>query len=59
MPDWLQGFAKNQPVSRIASAVRELTLGSGSYDNVLPAILWALAIMIVFAFIANRLYKKA
>lgn len=59
MPDWLQGFAKNQPVSRVASAVRELTLGSGNYDNVLPAILWSLAIMVVFAFIANRLYKKA
>lgn len=31
MPDWLQGFAKNQPVSRVASAVRELTLDSGNY----------------------------
>ncbi|MBP6880758.1 ABC transporter permease [Candidatus Saccharibacteria bacterium] len=59
MPDWLQLFADNQPVSRVASAARELTLGAGNYENVIPAILWSLAIMVVFATISNRLYKKA
>jgi len=59
MPDWLQVFADNQPVSRVASAARELTLGAGSYENVIPAILWCFAIMIVFATISTVLYKKA
>ena len=58
MPDWLQGFAENQPVSVVASAVRSFTLG-GDHDKVLPAIIWCIGIMIVFAFLANRLYKKA
>jgi ABC transporter DrrB family efflux protein len=59
MPDWLQVFAENQPVSVIASAVRELTMGSGNYDHLIPALLWVSGIVIVFSNIANAIYKRS
>ena len=58
MPEWLQGFAEHQPVSVVTSAVRGFTL-NGDHSKLIPALLWCFGIMIVFAFIANRLYKKA
>lgn len=58
MPDWLQGFAEHQPVSVVASAARSLTLG-GDHDKIIPAIIWCLGIMVVFAFVSRRLYAKS
>ena len=57
MPDWLQGFAENQPVSEVATAVRDLTHNGGT-EHLLTAIIWCFAIMITFATLANYLYKK-
>ena len=57
MPSWLQGFAANQPVSVVATAVRSLMIG-GPHDKLLPAIIWSVGIFIVFAWIATRLFGK-
>jgi len=62
MPSWLQGWAKNQPVSVVINAVRYLTIGSGpglSASSVPKAIAWIVAIVAVCAPIAVARYRKA
>lgn len=59
MPDWLQVFARNQPVSVTASAVRALTIGGPTGSEVLQAVLWCAAIVVAFAPLAVRLYRRA
>jgi ABC-2 type transport system permease protein/oleandomycin transport system permease protein len=59
MPGWLQPWARNQPVSVTADAVRALTLGGPTSSLVLKSILWSVAILAIFAPIAVRLYRKA
>jgi ABC transporter DrrB family efflux protein len=59
MPGWLQPWARNQPVSVTAEAVRALTIGGPASSLVLKAILWSVLIIAIFAPIAVRLYRKA
>ena len=59
MPGWLQAFARNQPVSVTAEAVRAITLGGPTFEPLLHATLWCAAIVAVFAPIAVRLYRRA
>ncbi len=62
MPSWLQGWAKNQPVSVVINAVRYLTIGPGpglSASSVPKAIAWIVAIVAVSAPIAVARYRKA
>jgi oleandomycin transport system permease protein len=58
MPGWLQGFARNQPVSVTASAVRAVVNGQPAGTLVLQSVAWAVAILAVFAPLAVRLYRK-
>lgn len=65
MPSWLQVFAQNQPITPMVDAVRALTLGSSApgvlgHDAayfVVRALLWTLAIVVVFASLAVRRYR--
>lgn len=59
MPEWLQKFAENQPVTHIVNAVRYLSTGGADSSSVIKTIIWALAIIIVFSPIATRLFRKA
>jgi len=69
MPGWLQAWANNQPVSVTASAVRSLTCGKICFPNLpngpattslsLKAFFWCIGILVVFAPIAVRRYRKA
>jgi ABC transporter DrrB family efflux protein len=59
MPGWLQVWARNQPVSVTASAVRSLTIWGPTTANVLAAIAWCVGILVIFAPIAVRLYRRA
>lgn len=66
MPDWLQGFATNQPVSVTASAVRALMIGqtpiTGTEETstlVLKSLAWSAGILLVMVPIAVRRYRKA
>ena len=59
MPGWLQVFARNQPVSVTASAVRALMLGGPTTSHVLRCLAWCAAILIVFAPLAVRRYRRA
>ena len=58
MPGWLQVFARHQPVSVTASAVRDLALGSPATSHVLQSLGWDLAILAVFAPLAVSLYRR-
>jgi ABC-2 type transport system permease protein/oleandomycin transport system permease protein len=58
MPGWLQGFAAHQPVSVTASAVRALVIGGPTTSYVLQSLAWSGAILLVFAPIAVRRYRR-
>jgi len=59
MPDWLQKFADNQPVTQIVNAIRYLSTGGGDADAVVRTLIWTVAIVVVFSPIATRLFRKA
>jgi ABC transporter DrrB family efflux protein len=60
MPGWLQVFARNQPVSLTAEAARALVNGNSPIlYYLLPAVIWLVAIIAIFAPIAVRLYRRA
>lgn len=67
MPDWLQVFAENQPVSVIANTVRSLmvpeeflaVLGYDQGELILRSFLWIAAIIAVFAPLAVRQYRRS
>jgi ABC-2 type transport system permease protein/oleandomycin transport system permease protein len=58
MPSWLQGFAKYQPVSVTASAVRATMLGGYVGSWLLQSILWCLGIIALCAPLAVWQYKR-
>jgi ABC-2 type transport system permease protein len=62
MPGWLQPWANHQPVSVTAKAIRYLTLGDspvGRASDLWEALLWIAGILIVFAPLAVRRYRRA
>ena len=65
MPGWLQAWAHNQPVSVTISAIRALhvgpdpTLGDSTAVLVAKALAWCVGILVVFAPLAVRRYRKA
>jgi ABC transporter DrrB family efflux protein len=58
LPEWLQGFAENQPFSVVVNAVRDLTLGTNLYNDTAPAILWSVGILLVGFPIGVWLYNR-
>jgi ABC transporter DrrB family efflux protein len=65
LPDWLQPFAANQPVSVVADAMRGLILGPTVLTNgnsvlaqAMLALAWSAAIVAVFAPLAVRKYRR-
>ena len=65
MPGWLQAWAENQPVSVTISAIRALHVGPGSIPGgdstpvlVAKAIAWSVGILVIFAPLAVRRYRK-
>jgi ABC-2 type transport system permease protein/oleandomycin transport system permease protein len=59
MPDWLQVFARNQPVNAVVNATRALTLGGPTTAPVLKTLAWSFGMLAVLAPIAVRRYRKA
>lgn len=58
MPGWLQVWARNQPVSATADAVRACMNGGPTAHKVVLALAWSLGMSAVFAIIAIRRYRK-
>jgi ABC transporter DrrB family efflux protein len=59
MPGWLQAFAEHQPVSITADAVRALMLGGPTAEFVLQSLAWSFGILLVFAPLAVRRFRRA
>jgi ABC transporter DrrB family efflux protein len=59
MPSWLQGFAENQPLSAIATAVRGLFFGDFTVLEVTTALLWIAGILAVFIPLAVWQYTRS
>jgi ABC-type polysaccharide/polyol phosphate export permease len=58
MPGWLQAFAKANPMTLLAAAVRGLMRGGAVGVYAGESMLWALGILIVFAPLAVRAYRR-
>ena len=59
MPSWLQPFARNQPVSQVAEAVRGLMLGQPHQQSVWIALAWSVGLVAVLAPLAVNRYRRA
>jgi ABC transporter DrrB family efflux protein len=59
MPGWLQGFAKNQPVTIVIDEMRALALGGPVGLHAWQSALWLAAIAAVFVPLAVRAYRRA
>ncbi len=58
MPGWLQVFARNQPITRVADTVRALTQGGAVATNLIWTLAWCAAILVVFVPLAVRRYMR-
>lgn len=58
MPTWLQGFARNQPLSVTVTATRALLEGGPASHWVWQSLVWAAAILLVFFAASLRLYRN-
>jgi oleandomycin transport system permease protein len=58
MPGWLQGFAKANPMTLLAAACRGLMIGGPVAVQAGESMLWALGILVVFAPLAVRAYRR-
>ncbi len=58
MPTALRVFAENQPLTHTANAVRGLALGGPAQGEIVRAIAWMLAILLVFGSLAVRRFRK-
>jgi len=58
MPSWLQAFVNHQPVSQAINACRSLVLGQPSASSILRCLAWTAGILLVFAPLAVRSYRK-
>jgi ABC transporter DrrB family efflux protein len=58
MPSWLQGFARNQPLSVTIAAVRALLEGGPAAHWVWQSLAWSAGIFIVFFAISLHLYRN-
>ncbi len=59
MPGWLQGFARNQPLSVTVTAARALLEGGPASHWVWQSIAWTAAILLAFFAVALRLYRTS
>jgi ABC-2 type transport system permease protein/oleandomycin transport system permease protein len=59
MPHWLGVFARHQPVSYTADAIRGLMEGTGPVQRpVLYAVAWSAGIIVVSATVATRRFRR-
>jgi len=58
MPGWLRAFANVQPVSVSVNAVRALVVGGPIEHWLWQSLVWGAGILVVFAVVAVRQYRK-
>jgi ABC-2 type transport system permease protein/oleandomycin transport system permease protein len=58
MPDWLQAFARNNPISHTVNAIRALTQGGPVWHDLWIALAWIIAILVVFVPLSVNRYRQ-
>lgn len=58
MPSWLQGFARNQPVTPVIDAVRALLVGGPVGASAMHAVAWSLGLIAVSVVLAGALFQR-
>jgi oleandomycin transport system permease protein len=58
MPGWLQAFVDVNPVTILADATRGLMVGGPVAEPVIGSLLWAIVIILVFAPMSVRAFKR-
>jgi ABC-2 type transport system permease protein len=58
MPSWLQPIAEHNPFTYMVNAVRALFLGTPAGNDVWLALLWTIAIIVVFAPLSAWRYRR-
>lgn len=59
MPDWLQTFANNQPVTHAVNSARDLALGIPADGATFNLLLWITAILLLFVPLSLYYYRKS
>jgi oleandomycin transport system permease protein len=58
MPGWLQGFARNQPISAAVDATRALMIGGPTAEPVMKTLIWSCALIAVLIPLAVHRFSK-
>lgn len=58
MPGWLQGFARANPITLVASTMRSLTHGDPLGQTWWQALLWLVTLTVVASWAATRKYRQ-
>jgi ABC transporter DrrB family efflux protein len=58
MPDWLQAFVRNQPISLCVNAARQLALGVDGHGAVWKLLAWSIGLLIVFIPLSMAQYRR-
>ncbi len=59
MPGWLQPIANNNPFTLVTNATRALYNGRAAGSDLWLALLWAVGITVVFAWLAARKFASS
>ena len=58
MPDWLRVFAEHQPLTLVTNTVRSLMLNGSGGPDAIPALIWAVGMLLVFFPAGLWLYRR-
>ena len=58
MPGWLQAFVNNNPITHVASAVRDLMAGSWPTEEIAWTLGWSAVFVAVLGPVTMRLYNR-
>lgn len=57
-PSWAQAFARNQPISHFATAMRAIADGTATWSTMAPAVAWTAAIAVVVVPLAIKAERR-
>jgi ABC-2 type transport system permease protein/oleandomycin transport system permease protein len=58
MPDWLQAFARNNPITHTVNAIRALTQGGPVWHDLWISLAWIVGILVVFVPLSVNRYRQ-
>ena len=58
MPDWLQAFARNNPITHVINAIRAMTQGGPVWHDLWISLAWIVGILMVFVPLSVRRYRN-